>query len=300
MPNGKPSRQAGGRPAGGGALDQGRWLLLFLVIVAVIFISGRGTFREGGIRFGSPSDSGTVEESAEAPEALQPEPAPANEGTAPTESSLKGKLELSQGRASSQDPDEEHIELSASASNQTKIIIGGMMLKNSRGESFEIPEGSYLPYSGRVNPKQTIALEPGGRAFIITGRSPIGASFRTNLCTGYFAEFNEFEPRLSEDCPTPEDEPGASGLKASCLDFLETLRACRQVLEVPETDNECRNYALNEINYLKCVDNHKNDAEFYSDEWYIYLNRDAEIWKERRETITLRDRQGNIVDSLSY
>ena len=302
MPNGKkPAGKSGG---GTGFFEGPGWIWLFLIIVAAILVSGSGFFREGGIRFGSGTDEGTVEEKvagvAPLPE-LSPPGEKAPSATDSTLSTLKGKLALYRGLASSANANQEYVEISAPSSNDIKIFIGGMGLGNSRGERFAIGAGAYLPYSGQVNPEEGIQLEPGGRAYIITGRSPIGTSFRPNLCAGYFQQFNKFEPRLREECPRSEDEDSTRGLQNSCLDFLETVQTCRQVLEIPlGLTPECQNYVSLEINYKKCVERHRNDPGFYSKNWYIYLGRDNEIWSSRRETITLYDREGKILDSISY
>src|SRR3972149_2946181 len=54
MPNGRNARKGGGL----GFFEESRWIWLFLIIVAVILFTGSGFFREGGIRFGSPSNEG--------------------------------------------------------------------------------------------------------------------------------------------------------------------------------------------------------------------------------------------------
>mgnify|MGYP001582452576 CR=1 FL=1 len=299
MPNGRNVRKGGGL-----GFEESRWIWLFLIIVAVILFTGSGFFREGGIRFGSPSNEGRS--GGESPENGVPSetgslsPLPGQGGASEADSALAGTLTLSTGSAFAENPNEEYVEIFASSANEKKIVITGLRLENSRGESFAIGEGTYLPYSGQVNPEQAVALEAGGRAYVITGPSPIGSSFRLNSCTGYFAQFNSFEPRLREDCPRPEDESNTGGLSSSCLDFIETLPSCRQVVEVPEVDNECRVWVSSEINYSKCVGRHKPDQDYYKNERYVYIKRSSELWKTRRETITLRDQQGKIVDSVSY
>jgi len=286
-------------------VQEGRWILLFLIIVAVIFVSSGRFGGGGGIKVGSPSSSGTVEEELASRPLPEPEPLPPlDEKFAPPskeDSSFKNKVTLSVGNASSEDANSEYIELSTSYSNQERANISGMTVENDKKERFQIRGGSSLPYAGQVNAQESIMLDPGARVYIVTGRSPIDTSFRTNVCTGYFVQFHEFEPRLREDCPRPEDESSAKNLQNDCVDVLETLQTCRQPLELPfEMTNECRNYANTEINYAKCVDSHRNNSDFYQNEWYVYLGRPNEIWKERRDTITLRDRDGKIVDSYSY
>jgi peptidoglycan hydrolase-like protein with peptidoglycan-binding domain len=216
-------------------------------------------------------------------------------------STYYGKITLSTSRVTATNPNDEYLDLSAKSSNKEKILISGWTLGNSRGERFQIGEGAYLVFSGQVNPQQAIALEPGGRVHIITGRSPIGTSFRVNLCTGYFNQFQMFTPRLQEFCPHPKNESSIQNLQDACLNFLERLRICRQPTNIPtDLSPECKQYLSSKINYSECVAIHKNDVNFFKKEWYAYLNRNAEIWKEKRETITLRDNEGKIVARVSY
>ncbi len=65
-------------------------------------------------------------------------------------------------------------------------------------------------------------------------------------------------------------------------------------------DNDCQNYINGELTYSNCVDIHKNDSNFYGNEWYVYLGRPAEIWKQEREIIILGDQFGKVVASYSY
>ena len=39
---------------------------------------------------------------------------------------------------------------------------------------------------------------------------------------------------------------------------------------------------------------------FFKDDWRLYLNRDEQLWKEKREVIELRDGEGKLVDVVTY
>ncbi|MDP3785307.1 MAG: hypothetical protein Q8R12_04560 [bacterium] len=198
-------------------------------------------------------------------------------------------------------PDKEYIELASSFSNKEKILITGITLENSKSEKVAIGNGAYLPFIGQVNFEEPIRLDPGSRVFLITGQNPIGANSRTNLCTGYFAEFKEFTPRLFEECPRPEDEPEAKTFDQSCANFLSAIPRCRQPQGTAlGSTEECRNYISSKINYKTCVDNHKSEAKFYRNDWYVYFGRASELWKDRGEKIILRDQSGKIINALSY
>jgi len=175
------------------------------------------------------------------------------------------------------------------------------------GNTITIGKGSYLPYAYKINYQEPIFLYPGSVAYITTGRSPIGTSFRTNLCTGYFEQFQNFEPPLEKECTRPENEPefittGPNKMNDDCIDYVEKIPRCEIVKKNLPLDMqpECAQYISAKINYKTCVKNHKNTKNFYNHEWRIYLNRENEFWKSKRETIKLLDNKGNLVDTITY
>ena len=200
------------------------------------------------------------------------------------------------------EPEKEYIEIQSSYDNKSPIKITGWKLVGKRGLDVTIGRGAYLVYSAQINPQQDIYLYPGDRAYIITGISPIGTSFKINKCIGYFSQFQNFYPELpSWGCPRPEDEEDAQSLDDNCLDYLETIPRCRMQISIPpKLSSACQSYINEKINYNTCVEGHKNDSDFYKGEWRIYLGRTEKLWKEERETIILKDENGKIVDSVSY
>jgi hypothetical protein len=221
----------------------------------------------------------------------------------PYESVYKDKIYLKKGRASEINHKKEYIEIQASRNNQKLIPITNWVLKNSKNEEAKIGQGAYLVFSAQINPQRDILLEPGAKAFINTSRSPIGTNFRENACIGYFEQFQNFNPPLRKVCPRPyKDIPPGANLKDECLDYIERLPRCLMPINnIPlNLDDSCRKYLSESINYNACVINHRKDENFYSKDWRIYLGRDKELWKKKRETITLYDQLGKIVDSISY
>ena len=95
---------------------------------------------------------------------------------------------------------------------------------------------------------------------------------------------------------------GPNALNDACIDFIERMRTCTiNAKPLPLTmQYECSSFINSEINYQTCVTNHKNEEDFYKSEWRIFLNRDEELWKAKRETIRLLDADGKVIDSLSY
>ncbi|MSR78981.1 MAG: hypothetical protein EXS59_02435 [Candidatus Taylorbacteria bacterium] len=222
-------------------------------------------------------------------------------GTSP----LTGKISIQNMRQGGTTPKEEYIVLKASSENKEKILLTGLRLESSvSGRGADLPNGVSLPFQNQVNVEQPIYLSPGDTVYITTGRSPIGTSFKTNKCTGYFNQYQTFNPTLGYRCPAPNAEPLTPPLSQyndKCIDYIDTLPRCQIVANIPAIISpECQRHLTTEINYTKCVERHKNDKDFYDSEWRVYLNYDDVLWKSKRELIHLLDRNGKIIDAITY
>jgi len=225
-------------------------------------------------------------------------------------SPYQGKItiERSFSGAKQKTPQKEYLIIKAAKDNEERVIITDWRFESSiTGKSAAIKSGTSLPSSGSVNSETAIVLLPGDRAYVTTGRSPVGTSFRTNLCSGYFEQFQDFSPSLRRVCPDPDDElidfgNGVSVTDDACYDYVRRLSRCSMVVtSTPlSVTNACWNFVTQNINYSGCVANHRGDPNFFGSEWRIFLGRSEELWRERREVIKLLDAEKRIVDTLTY
>ena len=209
--------------------------------------------------------------------------------------------------AGSADPVSESIEIRVAQDAGVPIDLSEWTLvSEANGSSANIPRGTEVPTSGVVNAAQDIILSPGERAIVISGRSPIGGSFKENKCIGYFSTFQTFSPSLPQNCPLPSDELAAHYggdyiRDANCIDYVNRLSRCQVVLSPPiSVSNTCQNFAIKYLNYNGCVDAHRTDADFKGSVWRIYLGRTNSLWRSQHEVVKLLDIYGKTVDAFSY
>ena len=209
--------------------------------------------------------------------------------------------------AGSTDPKNEYLEISVSQSAGVPINLSEWILaSDASGKRIRIPQGTEIPISGTINAAENIILAPGDRAFIISGQSPIGASFKENKCIGYFSTFQTFFPPLPQNCPIPPDELktfyGSGYISdAACIDYVDRLSRCQVTLSPPlGASGSCQRFLTKYLHYNGCVEAHKNDGDFEGNTWRIYLGRTTPMWRAKHELVKLLDVNGKTVDAFSY
>ena len=205
----------------------------------------------------------------------------------------------------SQNANEEYISLYVNPQATSSVVITGWTLKSVRGgEVVTIPQGTYLIFPNSQNSKDNIILTPGDTAYVNTGISPNGHSFKLNICSGYMNQFQTYNPSFYTNCPAPRNENLSSipdrVENNTCFDYIDRISNCRiQTDPLPKTfSTECQNFILTKINYGTCINTHKNDKDFYQHTWYVYLGRNVPLWKNTREDIVLLDTNGKIVSEI--
>lgn len=291
------------------------WLALFLIVIGVIWFAQGGPsrltstspFLETPLIGPAPSRSSSQPSSKTSPKAENKENS-LGEQSAPSifnsESPYKNKVSLNSSRARETDPQKEYVEIRA-VSKTEPILITGWTLKGREGLDIAIGQGASLPQPGQISQQNQIYLEGGDKAIIVTGQSPIGTSFRLNICAGYFSQFQKFFPSLYKECPLISEDNIPLSYPDACFNFVKNLSRCQIPTNIPyETSikigNDCLLFLHENANYNSCVSAYKNSEDFYKKEWRIYLGRSKELWNNQRDRIILRDQQGKIIDEVSY
>ena len=220
-----------------------------------------------------------------------------------------GKVRLSAGGGSyASSYKEEYVVLRANPNNLQRISISGWKLQSAVNKKtaviylgVEVYQPAFTEAGG------AIVLNPGDTAVISTGRSPVGVSFRENKCSGYLSQYQEFYPRLSEDCPLPLDEAlnfvsnGQPISDNECLRYLQGMPRCHLTINPPALlPDSCRSLINNTLTYGGCVSRHLSDTDFKKTEWRIFLGYNEKLWRTNREVLTLLDSEGKLVDSIVF
>jgi hypothetical protein len=207
------------------------------------------------------------------------------------------------------DPKQEYVELDVSPEAKDGVNITGWELVSVATNYFgRIGEGAKVPTTGNVNPAEPIILDPGDRAIVSTGISPIGVSFRENECTGYIGQYQQFSPALENNCPNALDEFNryysvAGALKDdNCYNAVRNIPRCTTPSDtITGLSNGCFALIDNYLSYNGCVAAHRNDVDFATETtWRVYLGQKTALWKTSRDGIKLVDAQGKTVDLFTY
>jgi len=202
-------------------------------------------------------------------------------------------------------PSREYTRIILPADAKKSEVLSGLSLKSGAlGISVIIPDATTIPLQGVVYRTEPVKLNPGDRAIISTGRSPLGTSFEVNLCSGYLNQFQEYVPDLRRDCPTPIDELKLAGPynESMCRDFVDSIPRCTTSRTAPPStlSSSCRAFVIEKLTYNSCVTRHKNDTDFLTGEWRLFLGRTEELWKNKQEIIRLMNTKGETLDAITY
>lgn len=250
-------------------------------------------------------------------------------------SASKGVISLSTGNARYiTDPMDEYVVLeNRSGAN---INITGWRLENGKssrryvvGSGYSqfasdigvIPQGTKIISPDGTSRVEDVILKPNERAIIVSGGpqrlSPYTlVSFKENACTAYLTEDYSFPSGHEESCIRPTNEVGYNNLDTECKQYVNTLWSCH----TPKYDglkndgskcagcvdgreglsSMCVAYIKDHFDYPSCINNHKGDKNFEGRVWHLYLYRPWEMWADRDETISLYDKQGNLISTTSY
>ncbi|MBM3260864.1 hypothetical protein FJY93_00405 [Candidatus Kaiserbacteria bacterium] len=223
-------------------------------------------------------------------------------------SPYRSQVTLQDGRAIESDPSKEYLNITAARDNTESIDITGWSLQSAvSGERYYLPTAAPMFVGGAVNTADRVMLAPGGKAIISSGVSPVGVSFRENICSGYLGKLQSFYPSFTfASCPDPSDAlpMTAENLRAygsACIDYVRSLASCEFPKDPPASlTPNCRTFVMDTFSYNGCVYRYQNTPSFLQTSWRLFLNAQRGVWDDRHDIIRLLDAQSRTVDAISY
>jgi hypothetical protein len=199
-------------------------------------------------------------------------------------------------------PSKEYLDIT----NKSDAILNitGWKVVNENGTAATIGRGVGLFVSGKAVELSNIVLRPGETAHVISGQSPIGVSFRKNICSGYLAQFQKFVPSLSNNCPQIITSENLSKYAPypTCINYINGLPACTAITDQNQIPGgsgpSCASFVGERATYNGCVEDHSKDADFYEPSWMVYFGSGQELWKSG-EVVRILDREGKTVSTLN-
>ena len=224
-------------------------------------------------------------------------------------SRFAGKVQLDRSAAENTNPDREYLTLTVNQGSGPINISSWYLESYVTEKKAGIPHGAKTYVGGgTINTTQPVVLDAGQRAYLITGESPVHVSFQENMCIGYLRETEKFYPNISNNCPAPRDLLKRSTIALdddSCYEFIERQWGCNTIddrnPEFDELSGTCQRFIEKYLNYNSCVNAFSWRTDFEkNNDWYIYFERDEELWRNKREIIRLMDEHDAVVAVVEY
>jgi len=235
-----------------------------------------------------------------------------------TASPYKGQVRITGGNFSTTDPDQEYVTIQVLSSAPGDITLTGWRLVSvATGFGETIGTGTELPTAGWISNDAPIVLHPGDQVYVVTGESPVGGSFKENMCSGYLGFTQSFYPPVAKRCPSASEEfkkyfEGNSLQDDKCYRLTQNANVCEVPNDSPPISSYCLALIDKHLTYNGCVATHKYDARFYTGTWRVFFGRTeltrthieksiyGELWRSSREGVKLLDANGLTVDLYTY
>lgn len=196
------------------------------------------------------------------------------------------------------------------------IEVGGDTAVSTTGWSLQsaltrtrvtLPHAASAFVVGAANTIQPVRLSPGTTIIAASGVSPVGVSFRENICSGYLGQLQHYAPPFPAVCPAPLDSIPATpetmaSLGESCFDYLASVPSCTFPggATPGSLSPACRATITERLTYNGCVRGYSSRADFNTNRWRLFLGAQNPLWQRNRDAVRLLDAQGRTVATYSY
>lgn len=170
-----------------------------------------------------------------------------------------------------------------------------------------LPHAASVFVLGAANTIQPVQLSPGTTIIAASGVSPVGVSFRENICSGYLGQLQHYAPPFAAVCPAPLDSIPATPetiavLGESCFDYLASVPSCTFPggATPGSLSSACRATIAERLTYNGCAREYSSREGFNTTRWRLFLGAQNPLWQRDRDAVRLLDAQGRTVATYSY
>jgi len=210
-----------------------------------------------------------------------------------------GKIRISASPGSSYFGSYSQISISDNMqSSEGTVNITGWLMKGNRGSQY-VPQAVGIYDPSGLTSQSDIYLKNGDTLTIYSTQSAIGVNLRPNKCIGYLSNSNKFTPPLSQGCPSI-NRSDIVNFTGPCQSYLLSLGSCQMPAAnppIPVNDYACSQY-LSKLNYKGCFESHRNDYDFFGNQWYAWSG--SQFLDYQHDRLLLFDKQGLLVSEYSY
>jgi len=184
------------------------------------------------------------------------------------------------------------------------VDITGWKIKTNKSQA-AIPQAVEIYDLSGYGTNSDIILKPNNYADFYSLSSPINKNFRVNKCSGYLTQTYDFSPvYFYSSCPYISSAD-IKHLSGQCQSYIQSLGSClapdpNSYNSFPGNDegNACRTF-LQTIGYTSCVLKHRNDADFFSNNWVVWLYGQINL-DPQHDYLRLYDKEGDLISEYNY
>ncbi|MDP3052411.1 MAG: hypothetical protein Q8N22_00430 [bacterium] len=222
----------------------------------------------------------------------------------PEATPLNQRVRISSANISGYPLQYSHITLYSSLKKGETIDITGWKIKSNKSEA-TIPQAIEIYDLSGYSVDGDIILKQSNYVDLYSLSSPVNKNLRLNKCSGYLAQSYNFGPvYLSSGCPRISSSE-IRNLSGQCQSYIQSLGSCRtpdlnfsNSLPGNDEGNACRAFLQN-IGYASCVSSHRNDADFLSNNWIVWLYGQITL-DPQHDYLRLYNASGDLMSEYSY
>ena len=122
---------------------------------------------------------------------------------------------------------DQYVTIGSSSAEPTSLTGWSIESINSHTRT-ALPQATGVLVTGRVNDVNPVILAPGDSLIVAVGASPVGASFRENICSSYLQQYQHFSPPISTQCPDEVNALwGSDTYGGECASFIQSHKMCQ-------------------------------------------------------------------------